>query len=276
MVMSEYTSSPESQGGNTPSNWLVGRQLSLFGPEAAHASPSPQQARVTVGPTNATSGPRCSGSSASAALSMSLGSRLQTLLGTDGLMEYRQTWKRKATPAGRLYWEHTASGRRTSASGSTGEPSGLTGWPTPNAGPQNDGDTTWQERRKMLKEKHGNGNGFGLTLGQAVTLAGWPTPQAFDATSDGQGRALRYKGNAPSEAGNTRNPETPGSYRGDLKDYALLATGPAPEPSSAPTASTAGYRLNPRFSLYLMAIPDEYMSLRPLATRSWRRSPPSS
>ena len=52
---------------------------------------------------------------------------------------------------------------------------------------------------------------------------GWPTPQAFDASNNGQPCPLRYKGSAPSEAGNTRTPNTPGSYRGDLKDYAGLA-----------------------------------------------------
>lgn len=47
----------------------------------------------------------------------------------------------------------------------------LTGWPTPNAGPQNDTDTKWQDRRKKLAEKYGN-NGFGMTLGMAVLLVG--------------------------------------------------------------------------------------------------------
>ena len=65
-------------------------------------------------------------------------------------------------------------------------------------------------------------------LPRQATLAGWPTPQAFDSTNNGEPRALRYKGNAPSEAGNTRNPESPGSYRGDLKDWAALAGWPTP------------------------------------------------
>lgn len=53
----------------------------------------------------------------------------------------------------------------------------LQGYPTANAGPQNDNDSTWEERRELLKEKHGNGNGngFGMTLGQCVSLAGYPT-----------------------------------------------------------------------------------------------------
>ena len=42
-------------------------------------------------------------------------------------------------------------------------------WPTPNAGPQNDGDTNWKERRKRIKEQRKNGNGFGMTLGMAAT-----------------------------------------------------------------------------------------------------------
>ena len=61
----------------------------------------------------------------------------------------------------------------------------------------------------------------------------WPTPQAFDATNNGEPRALRYKGNAPSEAGNTRNPNSPGSYRGDLKDWVALASWPTPQTSDS-------------------------------------------
>lgn len=46
------------------------------------------------------------------------------------------------------------------------------GWPTPNAGPQNDTDSRWEERREELKEKAINGNGFGMTLGMAASLTG--------------------------------------------------------------------------------------------------------
>jgi hypothetical protein len=56
----------------------------------------------------------------------------------------------------------------------------LASWPTPNAGPQNDTDTNWQKRREELKAKHMNGNGFGLTLGMAATLAAWATPTTRD------------------------------------------------------------------------------------------------
>lgn len=55
----------------------------------------------------------------------------------------------------------------------------MSGWPTPNAGPQNDTDSRWQQRREECRARHGN-NGFGLTLGMASTLAGWSTASARD------------------------------------------------------------------------------------------------
>src|SRR3990167_4885484 len=53
-------------------------------------------------------------------------------------------------------------------------------------------------------------------------FTGWPTPQVFDSQGGGMPRQPRYKGTAPSEQGNTRNPDKPGSYRADLKDIAGL------------------------------------------------------
>jgi hypothetical protein len=82
---------------------------------------------------------------------------------------FAATWKAQVTPQRRQFCRLALSERRT-------EGSGFGSWPTPNAGPQNEGDSTWQMRREALKAKHGNGNGFGLTLGQAASLAPWPTP----------------------------------------------------------------------------------------------------
>lgn len=56
----------------------------------------------------------------------------------------------------------------------------LAGWPTPNAGPQNDTDTKWEQRRKECKDRHGN-NGFGMTLGMASQLVG---PARLTATGE--------------------------------------------------------------------------------------------
>lgn len=59
----------------------------------------------------------------------------------------------------------------------------LAGWPTP-SGQMDAGNTgtAWEERRERVKEKLGNGNGFGLILPMAAQLAGWPTAVANDAT----------------------------------------------------------------------------------------------
>lgn len=128
---------------------------------------------------NDTSGPSSPASSVSASLQSSLENRLQARMAGYGSPEYALTWKKWDMQSGPPICALRASVRRTS--------------------------------------------------GKDFTGAGWPTPQTFDASNDGKPRALRYKGNAPSEAGNTRNPEMPGSWRGDLKDYAALAGWRSPD-----------------------------------------------
>ncbi len=102
-----------------------------------------------------------------------IGERLKSATTMQGSPVFAFSWKSVATPSGRQICALRARALSTSDNGSTG-------WPTPNAGPQNDGDTTWQARREAMKAKHGNGNGFGMNLGQAVTLTGWPTPKTSD------------------------------------------------------------------------------------------------
>lgn len=118
------TSSPGSEDGLSLFNWRNGPQPNDAGQDLAPVNHSPARVSSSPKPTSATSGPPSSISSASAALSESLGSRLQARLAKVGSMEYRQTWSRKVTPAGRPYWAHTASAPRISARD-------FTGWPTP-------------------------------------------------------------------------------------------------------------------------------------------------
>ena len=100
----------------------------------------------------------------------------------------------------------------------------LASWPTPVAEPANGTPEAFLERKRKSVAKTGRSMGICLSdIAMVAQLASWPMPQTFDASNDGTPRALRYKGDAPSEAGNTRDPNTPGSYRGDLKDYAGLA-----------------------------------------------------
>ncbi len=54
----------------------------------------------------------------------------------------------------------------------------LAGRPTADANVMNDGETleTFEARQKILKEKHGNGNGAGMPLAVRALMAGYPTP----------------------------------------------------------------------------------------------------
>ena len=76
---------------------------------------------------------------------------------------------------------------RASARSTVGRDS--SGWPTPNAGPQNDTDSNWKERRARIKAEKKNGNGFGLTLGMAASLAAWPSPMAGTPAQKGNNEA---------------------------------------------------------------------------------------
>ena len=109
--------------------------------------------------------------------SESLQSALEANLSGPGSMIYQTVWKPHTTPLGRQIYRLRSSARRTSDSEPSLVPSG---WPTPNAGPQNDTDTKWEARRARIKAKKKNGNGFGMTLGMASTLSGWPTPTSRD------------------------------------------------------------------------------------------------
>lgn len=167
------TSSPASAAGPSPSNSPDGA-TDLFGQAVVPASPSVRPAKGKPKMTHGISGPTGFGSSASAALSESLASRLQTALGTAGSTWWRQTWKRKRTPLGRLFWVHTASGPRTSGNG-------CGSWLTPAVEDQkgNDGPKTGQEYDTAIAERRPVRTSAQRLRNQAQ-LAAWPTPQNRD------------------------------------------------------------------------------------------------
>ena len=171
-------SSPASAVGRLRSQWPDGHQLDLFGQDHAHASHTAPPENKKVMQTSETFGQNFSASSASAALSQSLASRLKTRLDTGGSMEYRQTWKARVTPAGRQYWEHTASARRTSGSV-------CSGWRSQSA---SDGEGGTMDILKAMRE--------GLTpmlkLRDQAPLADWHTPQAHDSSPRGKGQKLKH------------------------------------------------------------------------------------
>ena len=123
----------------------------------------------------------------------------------------------------------------------------LAGWPTPDAGAQNVNDTTWPERQAKLRQKYNNGNGFGMTLGMAVQIAGWGTPQARDWKDVGDQSNVPVNGYLPRQA--------------MLADPALGAT----TSGSGVETDTIG-ALTPQFSCWIMGFPQEWVSCADSAT----------
>ena len=128
----------------------------------------------------------------------------------------------------------------------------LAGWPTPDAGAQNINDTTWQERQAKLREKYHNGNGFGMTLGMAVRIAGWGTPQARDWKDVGDQSNIPVNGYLPRQV--------------MLEDQARGAN----TSGSGVETDTIG-ALTPQFSCWIMGFPQEWVSCADSATPWCRR-----
>jgi hypothetical protein len=159
---------------------------------------------------------------------------------------YTLTWKERTTPSGRSIPALRASARRTSDSGSTGQPwptpttrdwkdgsrndnvpeNALlgravwqAGWPTPCAmEPNTDPDKVWA-RKQRLTEETGVYRGNDCGLGSKVHYAGWPTPQSSDGSGGGQAKRAM-------------NPER----SNDLNDFAMLA-----DQAGWPTPDSSGF-----------------------------------
>ena len=130
----------------------------------------------------------------------------------------------------------------------------LASWPTPDASAGNISDTTWEKRREETKAKHNNGNGFGLTIGQAAQLAGWPTPLTGSNRKSDKAMRAHAEGGQSSPPGLEQIAQLCGPAR-------LTASGEMQTGSTAAMAS--GGQLNPAFSAWLMGLPPAWDECAP-------------
>jgi hypothetical protein len=178
------TPSPGSASGPTRSSLQAGHQIDLFGRDPARASLGAIPAGTAARRTIAICGLRGSGSSESAALRLSLASKLVRRLVGTGSDLYRLTWRAKATRSRVPIRQLLASAHRTKDSGSGSSP-----WPSPTANEYVTQDRERLiERREADKIKHGRG-GFGLTLANAIVMYQPGSPcNGSDAPTENPGR----------------------------------------------------------------------------------------
>src|SRR3990167_3444031 len=190
-------SSQASAAGPTPSDLLDGPTLDLFGQEVAPVNllVPPERARRPM--TSAICGLNGFLSSASAALQQSLESKLKRRLDGVGSTLFSLIWKRKATPAGRPYYQLAASGLRISDSD-------CGSWHTPDTMPD-------------APNKGSNCKNIIAGLGNQARQASWPTPTRQDAASSG---AAGYSTESGRHTGTT------------LTDAARAASWPTPNTPS--------------------------------------------
>ena len=215
-------SSQESADGTLLCNSQTSPTTRKSGRVRARASRIRPQANGKATQTSATCGPRCSASSTRDDLSLSLASRLRAQLGTAGSMEYSQTWKELATPAGRLYWAHTASARRTCDSD-------CGGWPTPVSNPANGEPEDFLRRKRESIARTGRSMGIVLSdLQMVAKVAAWPTVKANSANGagkHGQGGAdlQTVAGWGSPQATDHKGSSKPGQRVGKLSEHAMFA-----------------------------------------------------
>lgn len=267
------TSSPESADGLSPCDGPDSTALPASGPAPVPVSRFRALAKDRAKPMSAISGPLFTSSSPSAVLQRSLESRLRARMDVNGSPEFALTWKTWDMPAGEPICALRASERRTGGKG-------CIGWPTPEA----------EEARRGFQNRNNGKKGTqkSLTTVAVESLAAWPTARANDGTGDQEcigrtgGPSLKQVAGwatpRPSDDNQTRRSdasmerEIARPNRGASLAIDAYQAGQDAARFSAATEKPAAFRLNPRFSLWLMGYPAAWASCGERAMQSCQKS----
>lgn len=187
---------------------------------------------------------------------------------------YRLSWKKSVTPSGRRLYQLVASVRPTSVNESTSWPTPtalsfhkshqpgtnkfcetirmLVPWPSPNVDDANNVTRSSGEFKSLARE----------VRFAAVRFGAWTSPAARD-WKDSPG--MSSTGTNPDGSQRKRTDQLP-------RQVQQMVSGPTQSGSNAATEGSGQFRLNPRFSLWLMGLPvEEWASFEEQAMRLSRR-----
>jgi hypothetical protein len=233
--IAKHISSLASADGPSLSDLPDGLTLDLFGPDHVPASPSAPPVKAKHQAMNAICGPLGTSLSDLADRQSALANKLKRQLDGAGSTLFTLTWKQKATPLGRPYYQLAASGRRISDSdcGSSQH------WTTPQAHDSS-------PRGKNQKAKHGTKYG-NACLARDAEKSSWPTPMAGTPAQNGNNEAGNNDSSrktvslapwpTPTEgdrkaSGSRNTPQSKAHSGVSLTDAAMAAAWPTPQVDS--------------------------------------------